>query len=355
MRHIRPAVALILSLVAAWPPRVALAQDTQASEGRRPAREVPLFASHDQLVLNLTTDLRTVLRDRGESAPWRPASLMHRSSESDIVVPVRVRTRGIFRLKNCGFPPIRFNFVKDSVRGTVFERQDRPKLVTHCQNNNSYEQYVLSEYIVYRVLGALTPLSIRARLAKVTYIDANGRSNPVTRAAIILEEPAEMAARNGGERMTVQGVTQEEIDPTTAIQVALFQYMMGNVDWSVPALHNIELVKGGDGRIHAVPYDFDYSGAVQPRYARPNPLINQRHVTERMWRGVCPPEPDLVAAIALFNEKRPEIEAIIGGVPGIEPRNAERLRKYFDEFYRTLNDRRALDREIAKVCNPRGR
>ena len=52
--------------------------------------------------------------------------------------------------------------------------------------------------------------------------------------------------------------------------IAIFFYMIGQWDWSVPGLHNISVIVpsnySGKGLGVALPFDFDLTGVVNPNY-----------------------------------------------------------------------------------------
>lgn len=314
--------------------------------------EIPrLFASREVLELTIATDLRTLKRDKMEDAPWREGVISFAGNEGGVIQrPVRLRTRGLWRLRHCTFPPLRLNFVKDSVKHTVFAGQDRPKLATHCRSFNEYEQWLLQEYLVYRIHEAITPVGLMARLARITYVDVTGREDTVTKHAILLEDPDAMAERLGGKRIESPGIVQDQLEPTSAVTLGLFQFMIGGTDWSVPALHNIELVQTDSGRYLAVAYDYDWTGAVDARYAEPAPVLGIRSVRQRLWRGVCPDTASLRTAIERFQAQRPRIEALFDSVPGLEPSRARRMREYVDEFYAIIAEPRRIHRELSRSC-----
>ena len=169
------------------------------------AEGAPLFNSHGVLELTLRAPMNTLRRqDRSdEDSEERPAKLEWTNPDGSIESQdIQVQTRGIFRLnkRNCDFPPLRLNLKKGAVEGTLFENQDKLKLVVPCKLGQEYwAQYVLSEYLSYRMLNVLTPLSFRVRLARVTYIDSTGEDDPVEkRYGFIIEDDSDMAARNGG-------------------------------------------------------------------------------------------------------------------------------------------------------------
>jgi hypothetical protein len=98
-----------------------------------------------------------------------------------VTIPARIRTRGIWRLKNCEFPPIRINFKSEDVKGTLFKGLDEPKLVNFCRNNDDYEQYILQEFQIYRIYRLLTPVSHAVRLLHLSYVDSATAKKDATR------------------------------------------------------------------------------------------------------------------------------------------------------------------------------
>jgi hypothetical protein len=323
-----------------------------APAGAQNDRNVPpLFESREVLSLTVRTDLRTLVRDKVEDAPWRPGTVVFQGSGGEMLErPTRLRTRGLWRLRHCTFPPLRFNFVKDSVKNTVFARQDRPKLATHCRDSDDYEQYLLQEYLIYRVQETLTPYGLKARLARITYIDTTAREDTITKYGVLLEDPDAMAERLGGKRNETRGTAQTRLQPTSALTLAMFQYMIGNTDWSVPGLHNIEIVEADSGVLYAVAYDFDWTGAINARYAEPDPSLGIRSVRQRLWRGICPDLESLQATTQHFLAQRPRILALTDSVPGLEASRAKRMREYFEEFFETIGEPRSMQREVGRVC-----
>lgn len=352
---VRLAAALGLALaVAGGAPRALGAQDgAPVAAPAAPAAPVPFFETEEPLPVTFTADLGRLRRDTRDKAPWRPATLAYAGADGRAAaVPIRARTRGIWRLKNCAFPPLRLNFAAATARGTPFERLDKPKLVTHCRDNAAYEQYVLREHQLYRVLALLTPMSHRTRLVRVTYVDETGKRDSTTRYGIALEEPAALAARVGGRLVEVTGAQASDLDPYHAALVGVFQYLIGNSDWSTGALHNAELVTTPTFEIFLVPYDFDFSGAVDAPYATVDPSLPIRHVRERIYRGHCASADHYRRVFALFNAKKDAIYALYRDPVGrlLEPRTVRETLAYFDAFYATINVERDARRAIVDAC-----
>jgi hypothetical protein len=336
---------------------VALAFLTVTSLGaaQAPADARPvLFHDARPLVLRLSTDLRALTRDRDADRKEHDASLHYATAAGDTgSVKVAVRTRGIFRLKRCAFPPLRLDFPKSKVTGTPFAGQDKLKLVTHCRDARSpYEQNVLQEYALYRVFNAVTDRSYRARLARVTYVDT-AKPDSMTRYGFLIESDDELATRLGVEVLAADNVTDTNIEDDVMTLVAVFQYLIGNTDWSVWKRHNIAVARGDNGALFALPYDFDFAGVIAAPYATPPAQLPIKSVRERWYRGFCQPDAILGAALARFRDAKDSIYAAIGAVPDLDPDERQDMVEYFDAFYRTIADPKAVQGEFVRHCRPR--
>ena len=351
MARTRTRVAAVVgaALLGAWAPPLR-AQDSAAA----PEPPAPLFATQEPLALTLVADLGRLRRDKEDKAPWRPVTIEYPGADGRAVsVPAKARTRGIWRLKNCSFPPLRLNFAGATARGTVFERLDKPKMVNYCRDTRGYDQYVLQELQLYRAFALLTPMSHLTRLARVTYVDAATRKPHTTRHAILLEEPEALARRVGGRVIDIKGAGARDLDQYHAALVGVFQYFIGNSDWSTASLHNAELVSDASLSIFLVPYDFDFAGAVDAPYATPDPKLPIKRVRERIYRGHCAPPEDYARVFALFNEKKDAIYALYRDEIGrlIEPRTVRETLAYFDEFYATINTPNRARHNVIAACN----
>jgi hypothetical protein len=323
----------------------------QASAPVPPPPPPSLFATPEPLVFTLATDLRRVLGDRGTKRTEHRATLRYVAAGGDTVsLGVDLRTRGIFRLKECAFPPLRLDFPESRVQGTAFAGQDKLKLVTHCRGDRLYEQNVLQEYVLYRIFNVLTERSFRARLARVTYVDTTGRSEPLTRYGVLLEAEGDLARRLGTTVVESPSVHDLRIEPEDLTLVAVFQYLIGNTDWSIWGRHNITVLQDSAGTLFAIPYDFDFAGVISAPYATPPPQLAIRSVRERFYRGFCQPDTLLQAVLARFRAAKDSIYALYRSVPDLSARNARQALDYFDAFYRTINDPGAVRREFVRAC-----
>jgi len=312
----------------------------------------PLFSSPDVLTATLATDIDRLRRERPDKDEVEGTLSYVADDGSTVSLPVKVRTRGNFRRKKstCSFPPLRLNVARKRAKGTWFERQDKLKLVSPCRiASDTYQEYVLQEYLVYRVYALLTPACFRVRLLRMTYEDTKGDASPRTRYAFLIEDVDDVAARNRGEVWEQQQLHPARFDDRQSAMMALFQYMIGNTDWSAPFFHNVKLMRAADARYVPVPYDFDFSGVVDARYATPDPKLNTRTVRDRVFRGFCrsvEPEP----LVRRFNDIRDDVRALYEGFEPLSAKARRKALKYYDVFYRTINDPSRFAREITRAC-----
>ncbi len=340
-------------------------QEAPTPEEIQAAESAPLFASHDVLEITLEADFHTIRReDRSdEDSEERPAVMRWTNPDGTVETQdIQVQTRGIFRLmrRNCDFPPLRLNVKKGPVEGTLFEGQDKLKLVSPCRLGQDYwQQYVLAEYLVYRMFNLLSPMSFRVRLARVTFTDTSGEDDAFTRMAFLIEDDDALATRIGGWKVPWEN-PEAQFDPRIldkrqAILMDVFQYMIGNTDWSGVQMHNVELIHSPPMLYATVPYDFDFSGIVDARYANPDASLDIRSVRDRLFRGFCPEDmnrsaEDYEAIYEEFRQKKDELYDLWRNQEGMEEDRVERTLDYLDDFYEILDDPRQVQVRMINRC-----
>ncbi len=362
------AVSSALTLIASFPLWAQTTQPSQVaqqgiqgpekkkkdkSEKKKTKEAAAFFTTAAPIAVTLTTNLHKIRGDKGDKGPWRDASLSYVGEDGKpVVVPIQIKTRGIWRKHNCEFPPVRFNISREKSKGTIFYGLDKPKLVSYCRNDDTYEQYVLQEYQLYRIYQMLTPNSYNARLLQMTYADENGGKVDTKRVAFLLEEPGVLADRMGTSFMKEKGAGPDFMEPHHGALVGIFEYFIGNTDWSIFALHNIVLLAQPDGNVIPVPYDFDFSGVVNAHYATVDPKLSIDRVRDRLFRGYCGPTEEYSKVFDLFREKKDAIYALYQDDIGkmLKKDQVDQTLKYYDDFYKTINDSRTANREIVKQC-----
>ena len=327
---------------------------TQATaEGKaKPVKVSHFWDSVDPFEMTLTLNLKRVRNDKMASAPWEPATLSFADSGTTVTLPIRVRTRGISRLKICThFPPIWVDFVGGDTKKHIFSHVKRFKLVSPCKPQSVFERYVIEEYNLYRVLGLLTPVSHFARIVHVTVVDSASQKPDFTRYAYALEDVDDLAARLGGKKFAVEGATAGDMQQHQTAVFGLFEYMIGNTDFSIYALHNAELVTLHDG-VYPIPHDFDQAGVINPPYAIPDPKLGIRNVTDRLYRGLCV-SPDTIATVVKeFQDKRSAINALYADTIGklISGNGAKESVRWFDDVFSDLANPKTVKNDILDKC-----
>jgi hypothetical protein len=261
--------------------------------------------------------------------------------------PIKVRLRGKSRLRVCDFLPMRLNFKKSEVDGTLFEGQDKLKLVVPCH---------ASEYAVYRILNLLTHASYRVRLLRITFRDIGRIDDDIRLHAFLLEPASQLAQRLGGRELELPEVALDWMDGDHMALVYVFQYLIGNFDWSLvrpqeekTCCHNGTLVET-DAKILYVPYDFDLSGFVNAPYAYPPPELRIDKVTQRRYRGFCTERDTLKKALHTVVSNRQEIAALIESLPVLSDKNKNSRMSYLDQFFRAAENEDKLLKRFENRC-----
>jgi hypothetical protein len=299
-------------------------------------------------------------RDRADNPEYRPGTLSLAGANvqaggTEEKFEIRIRPRGKSRRDRsvCKFPPLRVNFKKGQVKNTLFAGQNALKLVTHCRTRDSFQRYVLKEYLVYRIFNLLTDASFRVRLLKVTYVDSERNAKPIERYGFFIEHKNRLAIRVGTTVAEPVRIQSSELDPVQASIGELFQYLISNTDFSFLAAppgesccHNAILLHAQDGKYLPVPYDFDRTGLVDPPSALPDENLGQRSVRDRLFRGFCRPEPYLSDSVAKVRSQRSAINSLVRGQTGLKSSDQDRVLKFVDGFYRTIDDKRDRERKL---------
>jgi len=331
---------------------LASAAGAQDSVPAGPAKPTRLFSSDSVFSITIATDLKKYMSTRDSTAPWLSGKLI---AGSDTLV-IGLRPRGHYRRKSstCSFPPVSVKFGKD-VKGTEFAKQKKLKLVTTCWPGTAdYEGYIPQEYMLYRVYNLITPISFRARYVHVTYLDpAHPDRAPIVTTAFFVEDQGDVASRNMGKLVKAQNAGRDDFDADALANLTLFEYMIGNTDLSFAAEHNVRFVQTGQfpPTVSPVPYDFDWSGVVGARYAKPDPSLPIHSVKERVWMGFCYTQDQLAPTIARFNAQREAITALYTNNPLLDPKAAEATLAYFADFWTTLNDPKKMSKAIHQHCS----
>lgn len=201
-----------------------------------------------------------------------------------------ISSRGKFRRRICDFPPIRLEFSKKELREMGLLPLDNMKLVTHCRIDSLSYERIAKEYLIYRMYQLVSPYSFRAQLVEVKYLDIDPSRPTIIQHGVLLEDDRVLAQRTGIERRDTMGLSPAVFQDDIVDVHALFQYLIGNSDWSLAMSRNLNMFfDKGSGRFILVPFDFDFSGLVNASYAIPNSDYKLKTLRQRVYLGGSPP------------------------------------------------------------------
>jgi hypothetical protein len=272
-------------------------------------------------------------------------------------VGLKVRARGNSRLRVCKFPPLRFNFSEGAAEENLFAGQDVLKVITHCNDKSKDAGNVYNEYLAYRIFNLLSDNSYRVRLFRITYVDTDGHQLFDTpQHAFVLESNEALAARIGATPARIPAVAYSRLDDVQATLVYVFQYLIGNTDWSLVTAdsdefccHNGDLFER-DEKLVMVPYDFDLAGLVNASYARPDSSLRLKSVKSRRYRGYCTAPERVRIALETVKQQRAKIIELTTSIPAVSDRDLAARKNYLIDFFEQSENEEQLLKLFERRC-----
>lgn len=301
---------------------------------------VQFFKDTAMLNATITTNISRIMRQKQKEGAQFPAYFSTTLPDGFTVKDsVLLEVRGHFRRDYCYLPPIRLIFKNNPY--SFMKPLGALKLVSQCKTFSSDKQYLLKEFTVYKIYNLLTDMSFRVRLLNLNWQDTANKARSVSEYAFLLEDTKDLAHRNDCFETKQLKVKTETTDRKQMTLVAIFEYMIGNTDWAVPANHNTKLIipkADSAHRPYVVPYDFDYSGFVNTDYAVPDQNLPIQSVRERLYRGFPRSMEELNDVLAIFNERKKAIYDVVNNFDLLTSRSKKEMIDYLDEFYSIIND-----------------
>ena len=356
----RPAVTACIGMIIGALLCISMPLNAQESSDAYSTAPNPLFASDTPLSVRIEAPFTTLLRERPETLYLQGTFTLLEEDGNDQQFTLKVRARGKYRLQkdHCDFPPLRLNFRKREVDDTTLAGQDKLKLVTHCRTNSiRYEQLVYREHLAYRLLNLLTPQSYRVRLLRLEYVDTEG-GDTIVKPGFVIEDDDDVAARNGLRVVKTGDVLLSDLDRSQQNLVNLFQYMIGNTEYSLfraepddDCCHNSDLLSAtGAAPYLPLPYDFDFAGIVNAPYAEPNPRYRLKTVRQRLYKGHCENNELLPDTIQLFLDQRDEMFAVVESLPQLSSISRRGVVSYLKAFFGYIEEPKSIKARLIERC-----
>jgi len=315
--------------------------------------EHEIFDTNDPLHCSLKFNIKEFQKDKFKENKIPAILTYHKNDTVSIHKDIYIEARGQSRKTICYFPPIKLKLKHTSFDDPYMDQIKNQKLVTHCKSAKSFDQILLKEYLVYKLYNVFTEQSFRVRLMEMNYIDNEQKVKSFSRYAFLIEDSEVLAFRNNSMLLKMDNLGMKHVEKPSMILFSLFQFMIGNVDWSIPGLHNTKLIKSMDLTQKlsiAVPYDFDYSGFVNASYA-----VNVRDpeiasVRLRMFEGVCFTKEEYLPGLQKFIKHKSELYAIINNFELLKPNTKKEVVSYINEFYEIIEDPNFYEKYILPDC-----
>ena len=299
------------------------------------------FSKETPVDVTLNTNLKSLNKSR-KNTPYLPGTITWHNPDGtgDVTEKISLKLRGNFRRENCGMASLMLDF-RDADKKSRFRKLGRVKLVAPCGSGALYEQFVLKEYLIYKMYNLITDASLRVRLLNLTIQDSLKTKRHFKQPAFVIEPAKEFEKRKQWVEEEKQKFNTEQTNREQATIVFMFQYMVGNTDWAVPYFHNIKLFFPKDSarvRPYIVPYDFDFSGLVNAPYASPPETTGLTSVTERFYMGYVRTIEELRATASLFISKETAIYDLIKNFAYLGDNEKREMTEYLSHFFETIKD-----------------
>lgn len=311
-----------------------------------------LFNDDLGLKAQLSFSFKELYKDTNDSTFIKSKMVFSGNGIDEDSITVRIRVRGNFRKKICYFKPMRLEIRKKQAENTIFEENRKLKLVVPCQNEKGKDELIYKEMLAYKFFEEFSDVHLKTQPLTLKIIEEKGNKEiEHTMFAFLIEDDDKVADRNEIKKFPKRRVNPMIVSDSSAINFALFSYMIGNTDWSMAYQHNTEMFFNGK-KLVAVPYDFDHSGLVNAFYAKPNPMLKISKVTERVYRGLCRRDPNVFAGMRdLYISKEENIFNILNKYKdNLSDKEFERVSSYVKSFYDIIKSDSEFQDKILSKC-----
>ncbi len=319
------------------------------------SKKLGLFDTGEILNLELKYSQKD-LKKSSEEDLYRKTNLTYLNADgSSNDLNIEIKARGNYRLKNCYYAPIKVKINLLESKGTLFEGHKKFKIVLPCLKQKSANDYVVKEYLAYKIYENTSPYHFKTRLLNIKLIEERGNKIIEHKLkGILIEDDAKFAERHQS-RVVKRPIHPLQQDDLCSVKNAFFQYMIANTDYSMAYRHNEKLFYI-DKKIICTPYDFDMSGLVNASYAVVSQIQNQQlpinKVTQRMYRGFNRDRKYFEQARRDYLENK---ETIINVIDGVRPyfNNEDKFKEaktFISGFYQTLHDTKKFNNRIVNMA-----
>jgi len=312
---------------------------------------VPLFQSQEPLTLKLKLSIKDVKKNTNDSTYMKSMLYYKNNSEAWDSLQIDLRARGNNRRENCYYVPLRLKFKKSITKETPFVGNKKLKLVLPCLLEANNDDYVVKEYMAFKLYEIVSPIHFKTRLANIDFIEEKGkRTKENDMKGFLIEDIDNVAERLNGNEIKRRILPLQQ-DDLASVRNSFFQYMIANTDFSTTYNHNGKLLFV-DKKIVPVPYDFDMSGLVNTSYAVVSNIQNINldieEVTERAYKGYKRDFKVFEQVRKEFIDNKAKMFEVIDGLEKyfLDKRQFSNARSFIGDFFEILLDDKRFKRYI---------
>jgi hypothetical protein len=311
----------------------------------KPINDKEFFKDDEIIEVKFSTDMKALLAEK-KDLNYLAATMSFKFKDGTVASgPVKVKPRGNFRKSQCRIASLMIDFKNPA--SPAFSKLGTLKLVGGCNTTTNNEQDLLKEYLVYKMYNMLTDLSFRVRLIHVNYSDTKGKVKTYDQYAFLIEDVDDLGKRNKCQEKEhipypPLGMRRDE---TTLFY--LFQYMIGNTDWSITHYHNVKLLVDKKDTLslpYPIAYDFDVTGLVNPSYGTPPPQLGIERLTQRLYRGHERSMDEIELTVKSFLKKEEAFYALINNFDLLTSGSKKEMISFLKEFYFEIKSKKELKR-----------
>ena len=326
----------------------------QGEDQKQTLKEISsLFNGKSILTLELTYAKKELLELTNDSTYIKSKIAYLENNDDKKYMDVELRARGHYRRSHCYYVPLWLKISEDVSKGSIFEADKKLKIVLPCLKSKKANDHIIKEYLAYKIYEILSPYYFETKLVPIDLQEAvNNKKIDHELVGILIQDDDQLAAAYHGE-VIKRNIHPKAQDPVCSVRNALFQFMIGNTDYSITYQHN-EKIFYIDKKIVPVPYDFDMSGLVNPSYAVVSVVNNNElpitEVTDRLYRGFDRDEKILEQVRQEFLMHEPDVFKAMDQYQTSfkDPKEFVEARKFISEFYTIIKDDRKFENKILK-------
>ncbi len=295
-----------------------------------------LFMQDEILDIKLAFDIGTFMKEKPEDEYLDAKIIIYTGENDSISGKIKVSARGNYRRRTCDFPPIMLNLEDLKTAYSDLDDLKKVKLVSHCKPTQQYQDYVLREYLAYKIYNLITDCSFRVRLLNISYYDNTFDSLYTKKIGFILEPVDFLEKRFGVDEIEEIEIRQEYVEKDLLLKLSVFEYLIANSDWAVPLIHNLKVFGDEESleNVIAVPYDFDYSGWVNTDYSVARKDLGLEKITDRAFFGPCSSEEEYRAVLDYYLGLENNIIEMIEDFEYLKGQERNDLIRFVSSFYR---------------------